>query len=88
MMLVLFAFLAGGLGGGVAAVLLSRRNVRRGGRDSSVLDPELERQIDGAAAQWAAAHDRPAAAPLIADKLRLAYVLSQRPRRRRRRWSR
>jgi hypothetical protein len=85
---VLFTFLAGGLGGGVAAVLLSRHSARRGAPDSPVLDPELDRQIDTAAAQWAAAHDRPAAAPLIADKLRLAYVLSQRPRRRRGRWSR
>lgn len=88
MLTILLALIAGGVGGGAIALLLSRRDIRRCAPDSSVLAPELERQIDGAAAQWAAVHDRPGAAPLIADKLRLAYVLSQRPRRRRRWWSR
>jgi len=90
MLTVFLALIGGGLGGGVVAALLSRRWVRRDAPETSVLDPELERRIDGAAAQWAAAHGQPAAAPLVADKLRLTYVLSQQPRsrRRRRRWSR
>jgi hypothetical protein len=71
--------------GGLVGWRLARRN---GSPEPSALDPVLEQRIDAAAAQWAAAHDRPGAAPLIADKLRLAYVLSQRPRRRRGRWSR
>jgi hypothetical protein len=87
MFTVLVAFLAGGLGGGVATVLLSRLRVQHSS-NALVLDPELEQQIAAAAQQWAAAHGQPAAASLVADKLRLAYVLSQRPRRRRRRWSR
>ncbi len=85
---VLLALMVGGVSGGVAGGLASWRIVRRRSADPLVLDPDLDRQIDAAAAQWAAVHDRPDAAPLVADKLRLAYVLSQRSRRRRRRWSR
>ncbi|MGH2852710.1 MAG: hypothetical protein ACRDLF_00755 [Solirubrobacteraceae bacterium] len=88
MFTVFLALIAGGLGGGVVAALLSRRGVRRNAPETSALDPELERRIGGAAAQWAAAHGQPAAAPLVADKLRLTYVLSRQPQRRRRRWSR
>lgn len=86
MVTMLLACLAGGFGGGVIAVLLSWR-ARRSASDSPPLDSALEQHIDGAATQWAAVHGRPAAAPLIAGKLRLAYDLSQRPRRRRW-WSR
>jgi len=88
MVSVLFALIAGGTGGVVAGGLMTWRTVRRSSVAPVALDPDLDKQIDAAAAQWASAHDRPAAAPLIADKLRLAYVLSQRPRRRSRRWSR
>jgi hypothetical protein len=50
------------------------------------LDADLDEQISGAASQWASAHGQPAAAPLLARKLRLAHVLNER-RRQRRRWS-
>jgi hypothetical protein len=46
------------------------------------VDPDLEAQIDQAAGQWATAHDQPAAASLVADKLRLAHALNQRLMRR------
>ncbi len=88
MLTVLLALMAGGVGGGVAGGLARWCVVRRRSVDPLALDPDLDRQIDSAAAQWARVHKRPGAAPLVADKLRLAYVLSQRPRRRRRRWSR
>ena len=51
------------------------------------LDAALDEQINEAASQWASAHGQPAAAPLLARKLRLAYGLNER-RRTRRRWSR
>ncbi len=85
---VLLALMAGGVGGGVAGGLASWRVVRRRPADPLALDPDLDQQINAAAAQWARVHERPGVAPLVADKLRLAYVLSHRPRRRRRRWSR
>jgi hypothetical protein len=78
---------AGGLAGWltVRVRFLSRERMV----DHHQVDPHVDEQIDHAAAQWAEAHHRPAAAPLVADKLRLAYVLQQRRRRRReRRWSR
>jgi len=87
MLNVLLALLAGGLGGGLVAGLVGRPP-RRQALPDAPLDPELEHQINGAAVQWAEMHGQPAAARLIADKLRLAYALSQRPRRRRGRWSR
>jgi len=90
MLTVLFALIAGGVGGVLAGGLMRWCAVRRRAVDSLALDPDLDRQIDAAAAQWATVHGRPAAAPLVADKLRLAYVLSQRRTGwgRRRRWSR
>jgi hypothetical protein len=50
-------------------------------------DADLDKRIGEAAAQWASAHGQPAAGPLLARKLRLAYGLNER-RRTRRRWSR
>jgi hypothetical protein len=53
------------------------------------LDPDLDQQITEAARQWAMHQGQPAAASLLADKLRLVHMVRQRPRRRRRwRWSR
>jgi len=46
------------------------------------VDPDMDAQIDQAAARWAAAQDQPAAASLVADKLRLFHDLNQRRMRR------
>jgi hypothetical protein len=84
--------LAGGVGGGAVSGLTIWRNNRRHVHCSELEQPGLdaahERDIAQAARQWAAAHDQPAAAPLVADKLRLAYTVNQRrqERRSRRRW--
>jgi hypothetical protein len=91
MLTMLLALLAGSLSGTVTGGLVSwwlfERRVGRVVLDQVSIDPDVERQIAEAAAQWAAAHHRPGAAPLVADKLRLAYVLNQRrTRRRHRRW--
>jgi hypothetical protein len=76
---------AGGLAGWLTVRFLSRGQMI----DREVALGFVDGQIDDAAAQWAEAHHAPAAAPLVADKLRLAYVLQQRRRRRHeRRWSR
>jgi hypothetical protein len=87
MLTLLIALMAG-----LARRLKVRVRVLTGDRrnDYVVVDPHVDGQIDHAAAQWADAHHQPAAALLVADKLRLAYVLQQRRRRRRRkgRWSR
>jgi hypothetical protein len=88
MLLALTGVLAGTVGGAVAGAVASWRVVPSRAADNLTLDPRLESEIDAASRQWATAHGQPAAAPLIADKLRLAYVLSQRSRHRRRRWSR
>lgn len=91
MLTILVALLMGLVGGMAAGGCVSRwllhRHLRRLPLDVASIDPDLDRQIAQAAQQWAASHGREMAAPLVADKLRLAYVLSQRPRRRRR-WSR
>jgi len=90
--MLLLALSAGILGGVVAGALTSRRVLRHArwtSVDQSSTDPDVRDRIDQAAAQWAEANHQPAAAPLVANKLRLAYVLHQRQRRRRdRRWSR
>jgi hypothetical protein len=84
MAMVVIGTVSGGLAGWLTARVLSR-----GQMTDRVVDLDLvDGQINDAAEQWAEAHQEPAAAPLVADKLRLAYVLSHRPRRRRRRWSR
>jgi hypothetical protein len=47
--------------------------------------PAVDDRIDQAAAAWSAVHGRPEAAPLVADKLRLAQRLAEQ---RSRRWFR
>lgn len=91
MLTIFFALLAGSLGGILAAGFVSwRRFERRYGRaplDHRAIDPDVDRQINEAAAQWATARHRPGVAPLVANKLRLAYALSLRQARRpQRRW--
>lgn len=90
---MLLALLAGSLSGTVTGGLVSwwlfERHVGGVVLDHQVIDPDVERQITEAADQWAVAHHRPEAARLVANKLRLAYVLNQgrtRRRHRRRRW--
>jgi len=93
-MLTIFLALAAGLVGGAVAgsVVAWRllRYARSAPSDHESISPDVNDRIGQAAAQWATARGQPAATPLVADKLRLAYVLSQRRtrRRRRRRWSR
>jgi hypothetical protein len=91
MLTILFALLTGLLGGIVAGGCVSRwllrRHLSRLSPDSAAIDPELDRQITEAAWQWAESHGRASAAPLVANRLRLAYVLKQ-GRTRRRRWRR
>lgn len=86
---IFLALLAGTLGGiasgGVAGWWLYRRRIACAPLDPDAVDPAVDHQINAAADRWAAAHDRPGTAPLIARKLRLAYRLQQR-RGRRRRW--
>jgi hypothetical protein len=92
MLTILIALMVGTLSGTAAGGLAGWLTVRvlSGDRmvDNVVALLRVDGQINDAAAQWAEAHHQPAAASLVADKLRLAYVLSHRPRRRRRRWSR
>jgi hypothetical protein len=93
MLTILIALMVGTLSGTAAGGLAGWLTVRFLPRERMVdhldIDPHVDGQINDAAAQWAEAHHAPAAAPLVADKLRLAYVLEQRRRRRHeRRWSR
>jgi hypothetical protein len=78
----------GTLAGGLAGWWLLVRAGSARPFDRVVGDADLDGRIRRAAADWAAAHGRPEAAPLIADKLRLAHSLSQRRARRSGRWSR
>jgi hypothetical protein len=66
--------LAGSLSGQVIRRLRSRREQRRL-PVSPVIDRLTAAEIDQAAAAWAAAHGKPAAGGLLADKLRLAFGL-------------
>jgi hypothetical protein len=81
MLTILLALLAGLIsgvvGGGLGSSGVLRRRCSTAAERASV-DPDVEREIDEAASQWATTHGQPAAAPLVAGKLRLAYVLSQR----------
>jgi hypothetical protein len=91
MLTILIALMVGTLGGAVAGAVASRWTVRRqsappAALDDLSLDPDLDQQITEAARQWAAQQGQSDAAPLVAGKLRLAYVLS-RGRKRRRWWS-
>jgi hypothetical protein len=94
MLVNLLALLAGIFGGALAGGLVGRRLFRRhSGRvslDSQIIDPKLDYQINQAARRWAEAHHQPAAARLVAGKLRLAYSLNRQRGRRptARRWFR
>lgn len=78
----------GSLVGGTIAWFTRRprrdRAVAAGGTVNT--DPVLNEHFDRAAAKWAKMHGQPAAAPLIANKLRLGHRVVQ--GRRSRRWSR
>jgi hypothetical protein len=82
---LLLGALGGGVVGGFASWWISRRRVPFAEPHELSLDALQEQRIAQAAQQWAAAYDQPAAAPLVADKLRLAYNLNQRRQRRRNR---
>jgi hypothetical protein len=84
-----FGTFSGTLAGGLLSWLLNQPRDATRPVEPLPIDPDVDARIDRAASQWAAANDQPGAAPLVADKLRLAYVLSQRRRQRDgRRWSR
>lgn len=88
---ILIALVVGALGGALAGAVAGRWAIRRQSAqpttlDDLGLDPDLDQQIAEAARQWARRQGQSAAAPLVADKLRLIHALRQ--RRRRRRWSR
>jgi len=91
MLMILLSLLAGLVSGAAGGGLVSRRLVQRTRSIPSseeYIDPDVDRQIKRAASQWATAHGQPAVAPLVASKLRLAYVLSRRrERQHERRWS-
>ena len=80
----------GALAGGLTAVLVCSRTRRRSRRDYRLvappIDPELEQRIAAAATAWARAHDRPEAADVVANKLRLLARFHRHPRGNRR-WS-
>jgi hypothetical protein len=65
----------GGVLGWATGWLASRRDGCRPGRIE--IDPETEAVIQAAADRWATSRGRPWLAPLIADKLRMAYRLRQ-----------
>lgn len=92
MLTILLSLLAGLVSGAAGGGLVSRRHLQRTRSipvSQESIDPDVDRRINRAASQWATAHGQPAAAPLVAGKLRLAYALSRRRERRRgRRWSR
>lgn len=86
MLVILLALSAGLLGGFAAAGLVCHRLLRHdrsASFDQEAIDPDLDRRINQAAHQWATAQDRSEVAPLVARKLRLAYVLNRRRSRRR-----
>jgi hypothetical protein len=88
MLTIFLALLAGTLGGiasgGLAGWWLCRHRIVGASSHDDAIDPAIDHQINQAANRWAAVHDRPGTAPLIARKLRLAYVLQQRRARLRR----
>jgi hypothetical protein len=65
---------------GLSLGWLSARHRRSSTSDEAPappLDPAVEQAIQSAAERWAADRGRPWLAPLIADKLRLAYRLRE-----------
>jgi hypothetical protein len=90
MLIITIALMVGASGGALAGAVAGWRVVRRQPAEPALppnvgLDPELERRIGDAAQAWAEHHGQPDAAPLLASKLRLTYVLG-RGRKRRRHW--
>ncbi len=92
MLTILLSLLTGLVSGAAGGGLVSLRLLQRARSipvSQESIDPDIERQIKRAASQWATAHSQPAAAPLVAGKLRLAYALNlRRQRRHERRWTR
>lgn len=97
MLSILIASVVGllfGIAIGVASVvgLQRHRRARRDGMVPVVAVSALDETINRAAAEWAAAHGRPEAAGLVAEKLRLVDALSRSRRAKtsssRRRWRR
>jgi hypothetical protein len=87
--ILMVCVLGGAIGGLVSWWLMERTSDARPRLHEPVanLGADSDERIGEAASQWAAAHGQPAAARLLARKLRLAYGLNER-RRIRRRWSR
>jgi hypothetical protein len=84
-----FGTFSGTLAGGLLSWLLNQPPNATRPVEPFPIDPDVDARIDRAASQWATANDQPGAAPLAADKLKLAYVLNQRVMERHsRRWSR
>lgn len=89
MLTLLISLAAGALGGIMVSAGASRWSARRQRVRQSAdpsLDPNLDQRISEAARHWAANQGQPAAAPLMANKLRLIHAVSQRRRRPRRWW--
>jgi hypothetical protein len=80
--LTLIAAFVGGLAGSLSGQVLRRLRSKREQRRPAlpVVDPLTAAEIDHVAAAWAAAHGKPAAGGLLADKLRLAFGLRRPPR--------
>jgi hypothetical protein len=80
MLTLLLALIMGLLGGLIGGLLVSRRKCApvRHRPYEPFGSPSLDREIDDAARQWAAAQGQPLAAPLMAGKLRLLYRLRRR----------
>jgi hypothetical protein len=80
--LTLLAALLGGLAGALIGQLLHRLRPKREQPPAvrAIVDPLTGAEIDQVAASWAAAQGRPAAAGLLAEKLRLAFSLRPSPR--------
>lgn len=87
MLTILTIFMAGALAGGLLVWLVSHLASRTARPDHFTLGHEVDEHIRRGAQQWAAQHGRSdTAAGLVADKLRLNYVLHQRRAHRQRRW--
>jgi len=77
---ILIALGAGGTAGLLTSLFFYWRTSRRSRGYAPVMETAHDEQINAAARQWAAAHGRLAAAPLVANKLRLAYRINRRRR--------
>lgn len=88
MLTLITVLVAGVLAGAVTGVLLGRwfAHQQPAGEkpDWSPVDPDTDLRIRDTAAGWAAAHGRPGAAGLVAEKLRTMHLVNR--RRTRRRW--